>query len=155
MPRLHQYHNRPGCYVLTSISGRVVTFQLRPEGERKLIAAGIGADQRFPRALLLDLYRSGDAYTYSTGVDEPTGASVNQMELDFTKDPVPETAFPSCEDCASVDDLHLSLVDGEGTLTAKLQCASCRDKSSANLNTCVPVPLLSRPLLTRLFSMSK
>ncbi len=155
MPRLHQYENRPGCYVLTSINGRGVTFQLTPEGERKLIAAGIGPDQQFPRALLLDLYRSGDAYTYSTGVDEPTGASVNQMELDFAQDPDPDTAFPSCEDCDGVNDLHLVVMRERGTLIAKLQCPICRDKTSANLDTCIPVSLLSLSLLGHLIRLKK
>ena len=155
MPRLHQYRNRDAYYVLTSIHGAVVTFQLTPDGQRKLIAAGITLDQPFQRALLLDLYRTGDAFTYGTGVDKATEDSLNQLELDFAQDPDAETAFPACDDCASVDDLHLSLVREQGSLAAKLQCAHCRDVTSHTLDTCVPISLLSLPLLGRLFSMKQ
>jgi hypothetical protein len=61
MPRLHKYRNRNACYVLTAIGGSVITYQLTPEGEKKLATAGIVCGQQFHRALLLDLYRNGDA----------------------------------------------------------------------------------------------
>ena len=61
MPRLHKYRDRNACYVLTAIRGAVVTFQLTAEGEKKLTAARIGPGEQFPRAILLDLYRTGDA----------------------------------------------------------------------------------------------
>src|SRR2546421_406723 len=41
MPRLHKYRERNACYVLTAIRGAVITYQLTPDGERKLAAAGI------------------------------------------------------------------------------------------------------------------
>ena len=94
MPRLHKYRNRNACYVLTAIGGKVITYQLTPEGEKKLAAARIGAGERFERAILLDLYRSGDAYTGGSGTDDPLAG---QMEMDFANDPVPETAFPACD----------------------------------------------------------
>src|SRR4051794_15318966 len=122
MPKLHQYKSRDNCYVLTSIKGAVITFQLTMQGERKLRDAGVARDQNFPRALLLDLCRSGDAFTGGSGVSEPINESINQLELDFAQDPDPETLFPSCDDCASLDDLHLSLVREQGALAAKLQC---------------------------------
>jgi hypothetical protein len=153
MPKLHQYHNRKACYVLTSINDKVVTFQLTPEGERKLSAAGIKPQDRFQRALLLDLYRSGDAYTGGSGVGEQLPQSVNQLELDFAQDPDPETSFPSCEDCAGVEDLHLTITQEQGALAAKLQCATCRDKASAKIDTCIPLRLVSLPLLGRLFDV--
>jgi hypothetical protein len=153
MPRLHQYRNRNACYVLTSINGSVVTFQLTAEGERKLIAAGITSGQQFQRALLLDLYRKGDAYTGGSGVGEPMPESLNQRELDFARDPDPETSFPSCEDCAAVEDLHLTITREQGALAAKLQCATCRDKASAKIDTCIPLRLVSLPLLGRVFDV--
>lgn len=151
MPRLHQYRNRPAHYVLTSIKGAVVTFQLTSDGERKLLAAGIAPGSQFPRALLLDLYRTGDAFTGGSGVGEPVPESLNQLALDFAQDPDSETAFPSCDDCASVDDVHFSILREQEALAAKLQCAHCRDVTSHTLDTCIPVRLLSLPLLARLF----
>ena len=153
MPRLHEYRNRSGSYVLTSINGAVVTFQLTAEGECKLKAAGITAERPFPRALLLDLYRSGDAYTGGSGVGEQLPQSVNQLELDFAQDADPETSFPSCEDCAGVDDLHLTIAREQGTLAAKLQCATCRDKTAAKLDTCIPIRLVSLVFLGRVFDI--
>ena len=60
MPRLHKYRDRDASFVLTAIRGAVVTFQLTTDGEKKLAAARIGPGEKFPRALLLDLYRRGD-----------------------------------------------------------------------------------------------
>jgi len=151
MPRLHKYRNRNACYVLTAIRGAVVTYQLTPEGERKLTTAGIACGQQFHRALLLDLYRTGDAYTGGSGVDDP--ALAGQMEMDFPNDPDPETAFPSCEICRSVNELHLTLTGGEGNLVAQLQCATCRALPAARPDTSIPVALLTRPMLSRLFQM--
>ncbi len=153
MPRLHKYRNRNACYVLTSISGAVVTFQLTPDGERKLTTAGIGIGEKFHRALLLDLYRTGDAFTRGSGVDEATRTGVGQMEMDFANDPEPETAFPACADCRSVDDLHLILSGPGDSLAAKLQCAACRGKSVGAVDTSIPLALVSLPLLGRLFGL--
>ena len=151
MPRLHQYKSRDNYYVLTSIRGAVVTFQLTPQGESKLRDAGIAPDQNFPRALLLDLYRAGDAFTHGTGVDQGAVDSLNQLELDFVGDPDPEASFPSCQDCTALSDLHLSLCRDGGLLVAKLQCPDCRDKASQLIDTCFPLALLSAVLLDRLF----
>jgi len=151
MPRFHLYQKRHGGYVLTSISGAVITFQLTSEGLQKLKATGVQPEQRFPRGLLLDLYRTGNAYTGGSGVEEPATESLNQLALDFAQDPDPETLFPSCEDCTSVEDLHLSLVSAGTGLAAKLQCPRCRKKTLSSLDTCVPLPLLSLSLLGRLF----
>ena len=153
MPRLHKYRNRNACYVLTAIRGAVVTYQLTPEGERKLTAAGIACGQQFHRVLLLDLYRTGDAYTGGSGVDDPALAAAGQMEMDFPNDPDPETAFPSCEICRSVNELHLTLTGGAEDLVAQLQCAACRALPTARPDTSIPVALLSRPILSRLFQV--
>ena len=153
MPRLHQYKARDNCYVLTSIGGAVITFQLTAEGERKLREAGVAPDQNFPRALLLDLCRTGDAFTGGSGVGEPVTDSINQLELDLAQDPDPETLFPSCDDCATLDDLHLSLVREQGTLAAKLQCPHCRDVTSHTLDTCIPVRLVTLTLFGHLFEI--
>ena len=153
MPRLHQYRNRNACYVLTAIRGAVVTYQLTPEGERKLIAAGIAPGQQFHRALLLDLYRTGDAFTHGFGVDDPALAAAGQTEMDFSNDPDPETAFPSCDVCRGLNDLHLTLTGPAEDLVAQLQCATCRALPGATPDTSIPVALLSRPILSRLFAL--
>ena len=150
MPRLHKYRNRNACYVLTAIRGAVITYQLTSEGEKKLTAAGIICGQQFERALLLDLYRSGDAFTRGSEVDDPLAS---QMEMDFANDPVPETAFPACDVCNSVNDLHLTLTGIPEDLVAQLQCAACCAIPAARPDTSIPVALLSRPILSRLFQM--
>ena len=150
MPRLHKYRNRNACYVLTAIGGKVITYQLTPEGEKKLTAARIGPGEQFERAILLDLYRSGDAYTGGSGADDPL---VSQMEMDFANDPVPETAFPACDICNSVNDLHLTIRGNPKDLVAQLQCSDCRALPGTHSDTSIPVALLSRPLLSRLFQM--
>ena len=155
MPRLHQYKDRDNCYVLTSINGAVITFQLTTQGERKLKDAGVAPNQNFPRALLLDLCRTGDAFTGGSGVDEPVMESINQLELDFAQDPDPETLFPLCEDCGSLDDLHLSIVREEGALAAKLQCGHSRDVTSHRLDTCIPLGLITLRFLGRLFEIKR
>ena len=150
MPRLHKYRNRNACYVLTAIGGSVITYQLTPDGEKKLATAGIVCGQQFHRALLLDLYRNGDAYTGSSGADDPLAS---QMEMDFANDPDPETAFPACDVCKSVNDLHLALSGKPEELIAQLQCATCRATPAARPDTSIPVALLSRPILSRLFQL--
>src|SRR5262249_28440046 len=153
MPRLHQYKARDNCYVLTSIKGAVITFQLTMQGERRLREAGIIPDQSFPRALLLDLCRTGDAFTGGSGVGEPIAESLNQLELDFAHDPDPETSFPCCDDDGSLDDLHLSLVRDQGGLAAKLQCPHCRDVTSHTLDTCIPLRLVNLGFFGSLFEI--
>ena len=88
MPRLHQYKARDNCYLLTSIKGAVITFQLTMQGERRLREAGVIPDQSFPRALLLDLCRTGDAFTGGSGVSEPITESINQLEFILPKTPI-------------------------------------------------------------------
>jgi hypothetical protein len=153
MPRLHKYRDHNAFYVLTSIRGNVITYQLTAEGERKLLAAGIAAGQQFHRAILLDLYRTGDAFTRGRGADDPALAAAGQTEMDFSNDPDPETAFPSCEVCRSVNDLHLTLTGSAGDLVAQLQCAACCALPAARPDTIIPVGLLSRPILSRLFQI--
>ena len=153
MPSLHKYRDRNACYVLTAIRGAVVTFQLSAEGEKKLAAARIGPGEQFPRALLLDLYRTGDAYTGGSGTSSLTLDSAGQLEMDFANDPDSETAFPPCDVCGSVNDLHLTISGKPEDLIAQLQCATCRALPGTRPDTNVPIGLLSRPVLSRLFQL--
>ncbi len=151
MPRLHKYVSRDAHYVLTSIDGQVNTFQLTPAGERKLAAAGILPGHQFERAILLDLYRTGDAF--SRGGEFPEAVLANQLEMDLASDPHPESAFPTCDDCRSVADLHLALIGSASTFAARLLCPTCRTTPANLADTSVPVSLLTRPVLSRLFEM--
>ena len=153
MPRLHKYRDRNACYVLTAIRGAVVTFQLSAEGEKKLAAARIGPGEQFPRALLLDLYRTGDAFTSGSGATSLTLDSAGQLEMDFANDPDSETAFPSCDVCGSVNDLHLTISGKPEDLVAQLQCTACRALPGAIPDTNIPIGLLSRSVLSRLFQL--
>src|SRR5205814_1519468 len=97
--------------------------------------------------------RTGDAFTRGTGVDDPALAAASQMEMDFANDPDPETAFPACDVCKSVNDLHLTFTGRAENLIAQLQCAVCRALPTARPDTSIPVALLSRPILSRLLQM--
>ena len=55
------------------------------QGEHRLREAGVVPDQSFPRALLLDLCRTGDAFTGGSGVSEPITESLDQLDLDFAR----------------------------------------------------------------------
>ena len=153
MPRLHKYRDRNAYYVLTAIRGAVVTFQLTADGEKKLAAARIGPGEQFPRALLLDLYRTGDAFTGGSGAATLPLDSAGQLEMDFANDPDPETAFPACDVCRSVNDLYLIIAGNPDDLIAQLQCATCRALPGARPDTSIPLGLLSRPVLSRLFQL--
>jgi len=100
MPVLHKYKDKPGYYILTSIKGNIITFHLTPEGHSKVLKAGVTPDQPFGRALLLDLYRSGEVFTYGSGPSEVIDG--RQMALDFSDDPDSEKMFPSCASCSSL-----------------------------------------------------
>lgn len=106
--------------------------------KKKLTFAGIACGQKFKRALLLDLYRTGDAFTHGSVVDDPALAVASQIELDFTDYWDPETAFPACEICGSVDDLHLTLTGKADALIAQLQCLDCRALPAARADTSIP-----------------
>jgi hypothetical protein len=120
---------------LTAIRGAVITFQLTPEGENKLTAAGIALGQQVHRALLLDLCRTGDAYTSGSGVDDPALAS--QIELDFTNDPDPETAFQGvkCEwDAWQVDHKTPWSQGGKTTVeNGQVACPECNEAKGGNV----------------------
>ena len=150
MPVLHKYRDRDDYYVLTRISGNIITFQLTHEGQRKLQEAGISPGQQFTRALLLDLYRSGDVFTHGTGPGEITGD--RQTVFDFSDDPDSEKMFPSCADCTSLNDLHLVEITGRDH-HASILCDDCRSKKIATFDTSIPLTLVSRVILNRFIAM--
>ena len=154
MPVLHKYKDKNEHYVLTGIKGNIITFQLTTEGERRLQSVGILTGKTFQRALLMDLYRSGDAYTHGTGAGKGMlKIDPRQMGLDFSHDPEPESMFPSCGSCSSVGDLHLvEEIKGKEHYGVIL-CADCRFKKSDKIDTSIPLPLVTRGILNRLLTM--
>jgi hypothetical protein len=150
MPVLHEYKGKDEHYILTSIKGNIVTFQLTTEGQKRLLSAGIIAGKTFERGLLLDLYRSGDAYTHGTGPGEGIPkVDPRQMELDFSHDPEPESMFPSCAGCSSLGDLHFVEEIKGKEHCAIILCPNCRAKKTANIDTSIPLPFVSRGVLSR------
>ncbi|MCX5812543.1 MAG: hypothetical protein NT178_08365 [Proteobacteria bacterium] len=152
MPVLRKYLDRDGFYVITSIKGSVVTYQLSPEGAEKLRKAGINPGDKFNRFVLLDLYQSGDIFTGHSGTDEAApSVHSGQGELDFKNDPVPESAMPVCSSCTSPYDLNLVYVGGDEHYAAIL-CADCRNKTTG-IDSSIPLPLVSRKILSRFLTL--
>jgi len=152
MPVLHQYKSKKEYYILTSIGGNIITFHLTPDGHNKILNAGITPEQPFGRALLLDLYRSGDVFTRGTGPGEIIDK--RQMDLDFLNDPDSEKMFPSCATCSSLQDLHLIEVKTKDHL-ASILCDKCRSEKIATFDTSIPLPLVTRTILNRFIAMKE
>jgi hypothetical protein len=96
--------------------------------------SGIKNEERFGRALLFDLYRTGDAFTHGAGPGKLEGTDKRQLALDFADDPEPESIFPSCSVCNSINDLHLVGVKDKEHF-AGIYCSDCRKIRSATINT--------------------
>jgi hypothetical protein len=153
MPVLHRYRAGQAYYVRTKIKDVIITFQLTAEGLARLQSAGVEIGKPFNRWLLLDLYRSGDAYTGGIGaIDVQLRDKPIQEEIDFSNDPEPDTLFPNCSGCSSLDDLHLVEVKA-GEASAAILCAACRKQKVDSIDTSIPLPLVSRGILTRFLEM--
>ena len=150
MPVMHKYRDRDEYYILTKIKGNIITFQLTDEGRRKLHQAGINPKQQFTRALLLDLYRTGDVFTHGSGPGEVVNG--HQIELDFSNDPEPEKLFPACANCSSLKDLHLVELTGKKHV-ASILCVECRSEKNISIDTSIPLTLVSRGGLTRMLAI--
>jgi len=153
MPVLHKYKDRADYYILTKIQGDIITFQLTDEGQRRLQEAGISTGEKFPRALLLDLYRSGQAYTHGAeSADFIDG--YEQTILDLSNDPESEKMFPSCAICNSMNDLHFVEMKDDNH-NASILCADCRSKKITTFDTSIPLTLVSRAILSRVMTMKE
>ena len=153
MPVLHRYKERHEHYVLTSINRTIITFQLTKEGEKKLRSAGVTAGQPFGRALLLDLYRSGDAYTHGSGPGKAViEVDPRQLSFDFSNDPEPESLFPSCAVCTSPFDLHLVEIKN-GDYFASILCPNCRKEKHFEIDSSIPLPLVTRGIFNRFLTI--
>ena len=150
MPVLHKYKGKDDYYILTSINRKIITYQLTSDGTKKLIESGIKPKKTFRRGLLFDLIRSGQVYTHGIGPGEiDPDYQPDQIPIDFPDDPHPESLFPSCSKCSSVDDLHLVEIKGIGS-QAKILCPKCRKEKSGLIDTSIPIYLVSRSVLNRL-----
>jgi len=153
MPILHKYSGGKRYYVVTSFKGTTVIFKLTEEGIKKVRSAGLEDGESFDKTLLLDLYRSGEAFTSGKVTAEVKGRPL-QMKFNFMEDSQPEGTLPSCSVCGFIEDLHLVEVqEGAGTLT--VLCRRCRRKKLGLIDTSIPLPLVSRPILERLRSIKK
>jgi len=99
------------------------------------------------------VYRTGDAFTHGTGPGKIEGTDKRQLALDFADDPEPESIFPSCSVCNSINDLHLVEVKDKDHF-AGIYCSECRKIRSATINTNIPLPLINRGLLSRVLEMN-
>jgi hypothetical protein len=141
MPVLHKYKDKSGYYIRTSIKGSIINFHLTTEGYNKILKAGIAPEQPFGRALLLDLYRSGEVFTHKSGPSEATGIVNDERQtniFDILNDPDPEKMFPSCASCSSIQDLHLVEVIAKDHL-ASILCGECRSKKADTFDTSIPL----------------
>jgi hypothetical protein len=150
MPILHKYRGRGDYYILTTINKNIVTFQITEEGRKKLDIAGIVPGQKFERALLLDLCRSGDALTQATALDKIEGDV--QLEFDFRTDSHSEKLFSLCAECASLDDLHLVEIKGRARCASVL-CVDCRSKNIIAIDTSIPLIMVTRGILSRMLTI--
>lgn len=149
MPVLHKYKSRNEYYILTQLNGAIITFQITQDGYDKLTECGVEEGQQFGRSLLLELCKSGDAYTKGSGVDLDLSGWV-QIPLDFTDDPVPESSVPVCAVCGSPYGLHLvSVLENVQTPFFSVRCENCCTKQRMELGICVPTPALTRPFVKR------
>jgi hypothetical protein len=155
MPVLHNYKDRNDYYVLTSINGKIITFQLTQAGNERLKLAGIQPGEAFGRAILLDLYRSGDAFTHGTGPgEEISKTDPRQLELDFKNDPDPESLFPGCASCSSPVSLHLVEIK-EKVHLASILCADCRSEKSKSIDTSIPIQIVNRSVLKHILEIKR
>ena len=150
MPILHRYQDKSGYFVRTAIHKIIVTFQLTAYGAQRLLEAGVKAENKFRRAQLYELYRSGDAYTHGSGPGKIESFSVEQLDLDFSNDPEPETIFPKCASCSSMDDLHLAEIKDNQQHSVGLYCPSCRGKLSHIIDTSIPIWLVTKSVFEKI-----
>jgi hypothetical protein len=153
MPVLHKHPGRNEYYVVTSSHGTVATFKLTGKGMKKLRAVGLAEGENFDTSILLDLYRSGDAFTHGKVTAEAKGKS-RQMKFDFLNETQRESVFPCCSGCGLVEDLHLVEVKATAP-TLTLLCRRCRRKKLGLIDTSIPLPLVSRGILKRLLTIKK
>jgi hypothetical protein len=142
MPVLKSYKNSEGHYILASVRGSMITFQLTDRGYDRLLQIGIGDGARFHLGLLADLTREGDAYTGGRGVGYHE-AEQFEFTFDTAESKESEDLFPACKVTGRFDDLHLvALKDGE-QLSAQLLALEAISSLPGSIHLSVPITILN------------
>lgn len=153
MPVLRKYKNRDDYYILTSLNGAIVTFQLTSDGFYQLEQSGVSEGIKFNRALLLELFKTGDVFTRAAASDIDLSGWV-QTTLDFSDDPEPESSIPVCASCGSPYALHLvSCHEPDKDAYLSIRCGECCISQRPTIGICLPLPALTRPLFKRLLGL--
>lgn len=120
-----------------------------------MLAASLKDGDRFSRAILFDLYRSGDAFTFGSGTEQHLKEDDRQLLFDFSDDTTPEAVFPSCSKCSSVQDLHLVTSLDDAAHDAYILCGACRRAGAVHQDASIPLPVVSRSIIARLQEMGQ
>ncbi len=140
MPVLKSYKNTEGHYILASVRGSVITFQLKDRGYDRLMQIGIGDGDSFHLGLLADLTRQGDAYTGGRGV---AYHEAEQFLFDFTESEESKDLFPACKVTGRFDDLHLVAYKDREQLSAQLLAPEAISSLAGSIHLSVPITILN------------
>mgnify|MGYP000946242290 CR=1 FL=1 len=142
MPVLKSYKNADGHYILASVRGSLITFQLTTRGYDRLSEIGIKDGARFHLGLLADLTREGDAYTGGRG---NTYHEAEQFEFTFdtAESKESEAMFPACKVTGRFDDLHLVAFKAEEQLGAQLLAPEAVSSLNGSIQLSMPITLLN------------
>ena len=142
MPVLKSYKNAEGHYILASVRGSIITFQLTDRGYDRLKEIGIRDGDRFHLGLLADLTREGDAYTGGRGVGYHE-AEQFEFTFDTAESKESEALFPACKVTGRFDDLHLvAFRDGEQQ-GAQLLTLEAISSLPGSIHLSVPITILN------------
>jgi hypothetical protein len=142
MPVLKSYRKSAGHYILASVRGSVITFQLTDRGHSRLLGIGIEDGDHFHLSLLADLTRDGDAYTGGRGSARHE-AEQFEFQFDTTESKESEVLFPACKVTGRFDDLHLvTSENGEG-MSALLLTPEAISSVAGTIRLSVPITILN------------
>ena len=149
MPVLKSYSSSSGYYILASVRGSVITFQLNDNGFKRLADVGVGVGDRFGLKLLADLTRQGDAFTRKNGTSYHE-AEQFEFTFDITESKESEDLFPVCALTGEFADLHLvAHRDGED-IRAILLAPVGMAQFEVKIQLSVPLSILTSPVLDSL-----
>ncbi len=146
MPVLKSYKNAEGHYILASVRGSMITFQLTDRGYARLLEIGIGDGSRFHLSLLADLTRQGDAYTGGRGVAYHE-AEQFEFTFDTAESKESEDLFPACKVTGRFDDLHLVAYKEGEQIGAQLLTPEAISTLTGNIHLSVPITILDQGAL--------
>lgn len=149
MPVLKSYASASGYYILASVRGAVITFQLNDNGFKRLADVGVGVGDRFGLKLLADLTRQGDAFTRRSGT---TYYEAEQFEFTFdtTESKESEELFPACALTGQFADLHLVTHRAGDDITAVLLAPEGMARFDEKIQLSIPLSILTLPTIDAL-----